>query len=668
VAVQPEGRVERRLAAVLAADVAGYSRLMGADEVDTLQRLRGHRSQLIDPKIREHHGRIVKTTGDGMLVEFASVVDAVRCAVEVQRGMADRNSDTPEDQRICFRVGINLGDVIIDGDDIHGDGVNVAARLEGLAEPGGLCVSRTVRNQVRDKLPYIFEDMGEQSVKNIARPVRVDALTAAAVAETPLVPPQLQPQPSPARRSRPPPFALIAASLVAIVIIGLGAWWVWPHAGSVPASVQAPTNPQASPVAGTTATPAPRLSIVVLPFANQLNDPEQDYFVDGITDDLTTDLSHITGSFVIARTTAFTYKGKAVDVKEIGRDLGVRYVLEGSVRRDGEQVQVNVQLIDAESGAHVWADRFDTDRSNLSKAQDEIVARLARALQLELVEAASRRMEQEKPANPDASDFVMRGWAWYQRPNTDISLQEAQRAFERALELDPQSVDAKVGLANVLTEFIANGRSHMVNGVSISPAQDLARSEQLLIEAIERDGNNPRALYGMGRVRYFQNRLPEAQIDLEKAMELDPNNSITSQVYGIVLLNLGYPEAAIPYIERRIRLDPYSPNTFFAYWWLGCAHLLMGQADEAVTFYRKARAGNSRFPPTSLFLAAALGLRGDLDEAKAALADAIKLKPQYKSFSDLLNLPNFKIGSPLHFDQLKKTFEVGLRRAGMPDE
>ena len=328
--------VERRLAAILAADVAGYSRLMGADEEGTLERLKAHRRELFDPKITEHRGRIVKTTGDGMLVEFPSVVDAVRCAVEVQRVMVDRNAEAPEDKRITFRIGVNLGDIIVDGDDIYGDGVNIAARLEALAEPGGICISRAVRNQIRDKLPYTFEDMGERSVKNIARPVRADAMSAAAVAGLPQV--ALPEQPTSLPRG-------IAARLFGL-IGGRG-------------SQAAATSPSSSSVTGTgevgkpAAAPltAPRLSFVVLPFANLSNDPDQEYFVDAITDDLTTDLSRISGSFVIARTTAFTYKGKPVDVKQLGRDLGVRYVIEGSVRRMGDQVQVNVQLIDAETGS-----------------------------------------------------------------------------------------------------------------------------------------------------------------------------------------------------------------------------------------------------------------------------------------------------------------------------
>src|ERR1700738_3668038 len=309
----------RRLAAILAADVAGYSRLMGADEEGTHERLKAHRRELVDPKIGEHSGRIVKTTGDGMLVEFASLVDAVRCAAEVQRAMIDREAGLPEDRRIRFRIGINLGDVIVDSDDIFGDGVNVAARLEALAEPGGICISRTVRDQIRDKLASAFQDLGEQSVKNIARPVRVYALRPEAV-------------------------------------------------GDLPAS----SMPSAPPISQPTVVP--RLSIVVLPFANLSDDREQQYFADGITEDLTTDLSRIAEMFVNSRNTAFTYRNKPVDTKQIGHELGVRYVLEGSVRRSGSRLRVNAQLIDAETDAHVWTERFDSDTSDLLAVQDEITS------------------------------------------------------------------------------------------------------------------------------------------------------------------------------------------------------------------------------------------------------------------------------------------------------
>src|ERR1700730_11954729 len=418
-------RVERRLAAILAADVAGYSRLMGADEEGTLDRLKAHRRQLIDPKISEHRGRIVKTTGDGMLAEFPSVVDAVRCAVEIQRGMVDRNAETPEDKRIAFRIGINLGDVIIDGDDIYGDGVNIAARLEALAEPGGICVARTVRHQIRDKLPYPFEDMGEQRVKNIARPVRADAISAAAVASTPLVAVRAQSGPVPRRLLLRP--TVVATGAAAAIGLGIAAWWVWPNRNLLTISTQVPATASLQTTPALSATPASRLSIVVLPFTNLSDDREQEYFADGVTDDLTTDLSRIANSFVIARNTAFTYKGKAVDAKQIGRELGIRYVIEGSVRLAGDQVQMKVQLIDSESGAHLWADRFETDRRNLAEAQSDITGRLARTLNVELVRDSGRRIELERTVDPDARDLVMRARALLYRPTSMATFQEAKR-------------------------------------------------------------------------------------------------------------------------------------------------------------------------------------------------------------------------------------------------
>jgi len=326
----------RRLAAILAADVAGYSRLMGADEEGTHERLKAHLGEVVNPKIAQHRGRIVKNTGDGLLAEFASVVDAVRCAAEIQRGMIDRETEGPDERRIRFRIGINLGDVIVEEHDIFGDGVNVAARLEGLAEPGGICVSRVVRDQVRDKLDYAFEDQGDQEVKNIARPVRV---------------------------------------------------YVWRPEGSA----AVPTTSASSAASSSPAVAAPRLSIVVLPFANLSNDPEQQYFADGITEDLTTDLSRIAHSFVISRNTAFTYRNKPIDTKQIGRELGVRYVLEGSVRRSGSRVRVAAQLIDAATDAHLWAERFDSDTVDLFSLQNEITSCLGNALGVELIAAEASR-------------------------------------------------------------------------------------------------------------------------------------------------------------------------------------------------------------------------------------------------------------------------------------
>jgi adenylate cyclase len=648
----------RRLAAIFAADVAGYSRLMGADEEGTLERFKAHRRELVDPKIMEHRGRIVKTTGDGMLVEFSSVVDAVRCAAEVQRAMAARNSDVIEDRRIRLRIGINLGDIIVEHGDIFGDGVNVAARLEALAEPGGICVSRVVREQVRDKLDLAFEDMGEQNVKNIARPVRAYAMSANAAASTALVPTAVQL--GPVHRRLNPRSAIIAASAVAVIGIGVAAWWEWPNQNSPATLAQPPAASQQKP-SGVVSTPAARLSLVVLPFVNLSNDPEQEYFVDGITDDLTTDLSRIVDSFVIARNTAFTYKGKSVDVKQVGRELGVRYVLEGSVRRADDQVRINVQLIDAATGGHLWADRFDTDRRKLAEAQSEIIGRLARTLNGELIEAASRRIEREGATDPDARDFVMRGWArTFRGPPTAATGEEALRFFERALEIDPGSVEAKIGIAAML-----DGR--VTAGWSSSVEQDQARAERLLQEALNRDPNNSRAHTSMGVLRRTQNRFAEAQFELETAIALDRNNSVAVRNLGITLMQLGLPDAAIPYIERSIRLSPNDTRNVFNYSTLGQCHLLLGHVDQAIDWLRKARATNHQFWFNLLWLAGAAGLRGDLDEAKGALAEAIKLKPDMNSFAALRasfrGTPN-----PQYLALREKTLDVGLRRIGFPEK
>jgi TolB-like protein/Tfp pilus assembly protein PilF len=598
-------RVERRLAAILAADVAGYSRLMNADEEGTHQRFKEHLRELVDPKINEHRGRIVKNTGDGLLAEFPSAVNAVRCAAEVQRAMVDRNAGISEDKRISFRIGVNLGDVIVEPEDIFGDGVNIAARLEALAEPGGLCISRTVYDQVAERTPYPFEDIGEQTVKNIPRPVRAYRISAAAVASLP----------------------------------------------------QTPTRAEAREPASLSTVPS--LSIVVLPFVNLSNDPEQEYFADGITEDLTTDLSRISGSFVIARNTAFTYKGKPADVKEIGRELGVRYVLEGSIRRAGDQVRVNVQLIDAATGAHLWAERFDCDFAMLADAQDAITGRIAQSLDLELIQHVDRRMAQEATPNPGALDFVLRGRAWLHRPRSAASRIEAQRAFEQALELDTGAVDARIALAVALL-------SNVLDGWSLSPQQDQERAGRLLREALGDDTNRPMAHLAKGLLCRLQNRLAEARIEFETAVSLDRNFANAYRHLGITLMHLGEPDVAIPSIEKAIRLNPRDPNVAGHYWALGAGHLLLGRTDHALDLLRRARAGNPRYWYVHLWLASALGLKGDLEEARTALAEAIKLKPEVNSLARYRAEVPF--GNVRYWALREKTVDIGLRRTGMPDE
>jgi adenylate cyclase len=642
--------VGRHLAAILAADVAGYARLMGEDEEGTLAGLRAWRHEVADPLIRERHGRIIKSTGDGFLVEFQSVVDAVRCAVEMQRQMAERNADIPAGRRIEFRIGINLGDIVAEDHEIFGDGVNVAARLEALADPAGICISRTVRDHIRDKLPYVFDDRGEQQVKNIARPVRVYGMTPEAVAATDLV---AVPQ---RRRVRAGGVVVFAAIAVVAAGGGSAVWWLSSKQQATPSATVGLPAVSAS----TTAAPAtvPRLSIVVLPFENLSHDPDQDYFADGITEDLTTDLSRIAGSFVIARNTAFSFKGKAVDPRQLGRDLGVHYVLEGSVRRSGDQVQVNVQLIDAETGAETWADRFDTDRRNLAEAQDQITGRLARTLNLELVQAVGRQIQNEP--NPDAQDLIMRGWALYQRTQTAASREEAKFDFERALELDPKSYDAKLGIASALVV-------DLINALSQHPDADETRAETLLSELLARNSNRSQLHTTIALLRRFQNRLPESRIEWQRAIELDPNNASAYGQLGVTLIYLGDPAAAVPLEEKRIRLNPEDPNIALAYWSLGLAHLLLGQNDEAVELLTKACAANPRVYYFHLDLAAALALQGHLDQAKSALAESLKLKPEINSMARQRARSAYT-NNPAYVALAAKTVDIGLRKAGMPEE
>jgi adenylate cyclase len=599
-------RVERRLAAILAADVAAYSRLMSVDEEGTHSRLQAHLRHVVDPKIKEYGGRIVKNTGDGMLAEFPSAVNVVRCAVEIQRAMIDRNAEIPEGECIRFRIGVNVGDVIVEPEDIFGDDVNIASRLEALAEPGGIYISRAVRDRIGERLPYSFEDMGNQSLKNIGRPVHAYVISAAAVASLPQIP-------STAEVTRP-----------------------------------------------TTSSTAPRLSIVVLPFVNLSNDPEQEYFADGITDDLTTDLSRISGSFVIARNTAFTYKSKPVNVKQIGQELGVRYVIEGSVRPAGRQVWVNVQLIDAESGAHLWAERFDVDLANLDEAQGKITGRLARSFDLQLAAVVGRRMERERTANPDAQALVLRGRACLIRSASSQTREEAQRAFERALVIDPQFIDAKIYLASTLVITLLDGWSR-------SPQEDQARAEQLLLDALEQDSNRAPAHFAMGMLRRIQGALTEAQIELERAIALDRNHGGASYQLGLVLAFRGQPEAAIPYVEKAIWLSPQDPNLGIFLAVLGACHLLLGHADQATDLLRRGRAANPRYWYIHFWLAGALGLKGDLDEARAALVKALELKPEVGSLAQYQAQHPWET-DPEYLALRAKTRDAGLRRAGFPDE
>jgi adenylate cyclase len=592
----------RRLAAILAADVAGYSRLMGADEEGTHERLKAHRRELVDPKIGEHSGRIVKTTGDGMLVEFASVVDAVRCAAELQRAMLDREVGMPEDRRIRFRIGINLGDVIVDGDDIFGDGVNVAARLEGLSDPGGLCISRMVRDQIRDKLPFAFDDMGEQSVKNIARPVRVYGLRPEAVAD-------------------------------------------------LPALRVLPTPPISQPAG------APRLSIVVLPFTNLGNDPEQQYFADGITEDLTTDLSRIADMFVISRNTAFTYQGKRVDTKQIGRELGVRYVLEGSVRRSGNQIRINAQLIDAETDAHLWAERFDRDTSDLFALQNEITGRIAAALSLEMVSVEATRPTD----HPEVLDYIFRARAAYNKGPGSDTYAETISLYEHALALDPLSVEALAGFGNALA-----GR--VMLAFADSPTVDLERAERVIAQAFSISPRNPLAHNAKATWLKAQGQFEEAIPEYEVALETNRNWVTALANLGQCKILTGSMDEGIALQEQVLRLSPRDPFNGNRYDMIGMAHLLQSRTDEAIVWLERGCNLSPRLAGPHARLASAYALKGDLDRASAELAEARRLSRdgRFSSIARLKATGNF--GVPKVRALAEATYFAGLRKAGVPEE
>jgi TolB-like protein/class 3 adenylate cyclase len=586
-------RVGRRLSAIVAADVAGYSRLMGLDEVGTARILREHRA-VSDEVIAKHGGRIVKTTGDGLLIEFPSVVDAVECSVAVQTVMAERNEGIPQDRRMLFRIGINLGDILIEGDDILGDGVNVAARLEGIAEPGGICISSSAYDQVRGKVDVEFADLGEQSLKNIARPVRAYAV----------------------KRN------------------GLG---LNEQNGAVP------HDPS-----------APRLSIVVLPFANIGGDPEQDYFADGVTESLTTDLSRIAGSFVIARNTAFTFKGKAVDVRQIGRELNVRYVLEGSVQRGGNRLRVNVQLIDAESGNHLWAERFDKPVADLFDMQDEIVSRLANALDTQLIEAEARRSE--RSLHPDAMDLCFQGMACWHKGLTNEYVAQSRGLYVRALALDPGNVEALVGVANI--DAVA-GIAHMTDD---RPAR-LAAAEATLIKALSIAPQHARAHAILGLIEISTNRTAQGIAKCEQALMLDRNFALAHAFIGHAKSQLGRAAETEAHVNEALRLSPR--DTFAGYWmvWVAFAKLHLCADAEAIAWLHQGLERNYNYPIGHFVLAAAQALLGSQNEARAAAQAGLALDPTF-------TMRRYRAGassdSPIYLAGRERIYE-GMRIAGVPE-
>ncbi len=555
--------MERRLAAILAADVAGYSRLMGEDEEGTLAALKAIRRQLVDPKIKEHRGRVVKTTGDGALVEFASVVDAVRCAVDVQRDMAERNAEIPAARRIEFRIGINVGDIIIDEDDIYGDGVNVAARLEALAEPGGICVSRVVRDQVRDKLDFIFDDKGEQQVKNIARPVRVYLI-------------------------RPGESA------------------------------------QSSAVAAAPDTAPPALpdkpSIAVLRFANMSNDPEQEYFADGIAEDIITSLSRLSGFFVIARNSTFTYTGHAVDVKAIARELGVRYVLEGSVRKAANRVRVTAQLIEGATGNHVWAERYDRELADIFAVQDEITETIVGAMEPRLHVAEIIRAQHKVPSSLDAWDLVMQAMDRISR-FTDADSRAAIALLDRAIAIDPGYARAHAHKAWLTIWRAFQGWDPMSEAIATA-GDSVAKGRQF-------DAGEPWVYVARIMVCLATLNGGEAVAAARKAIELNPNFAYGYSFLGVALATSGDGDAAIAAVDHAVRLSPRDLlrdefDLFYAF-----AYFQKGDYAKAADFAASAASLRPGHAYPYRILAASSALAGDQKRAAGAVADILALTPGF---------------------------------------
>jgi TolB-like protein len=583
----------RKLAAILVGDVVGYSRLAGADEDRTLARLRGLRSDLIDPAIATHHGRVVKRTGDGSIIEFRSVVNAVRCAIEVQTGMVERNMGVPPECRIEFRVGIHLGDVVEEADgDLMGDGVNIAARLEGIAEPGGIVLSGAAYEQARDRVKEAFVDLGETMLKNIARPVRVYALKSSAA--TPAIA---------AKAEKPEP---------------------------------------------------PRLSIVVLPFANLGGDASQEYFVDGVTESLTTDLSRISGAFVIGRSTAFTYKGKAVDLKQIGRELNVRYVLEGSVQRGGNRMRVNVQLIDAETGNHLWAERFDKPVTDLFDMQDEIVSSLANRLGQELAVAEARRAE--RAATPDSMDHYFLGLAQSNKGVTAEIFDKARSHYDRAIELDQNNVEALIGRTWIdlfsATNYLSNNRVELFRS-----------AEARLGKVLKLSSNNANAHCALGVLRMYTNRATQGIAECERALAIDRNLAAAHAWIGTAKFLAGHNEETEGHVLEALRISPRDVRASSWMLFVGTAEFGAGREDEAVVWLNRSIELGRNWPLPHLWLAAAFARLGRLEEAREAARAGLELNPSFtiarlrsSAFSD----------NPVYLAGRERVYE-GMRLAGVPE-
>ncbi len=562
-------RIQRRLAAVLAADVVGFSRLMEADEAGTLAALRAHRKELFDPKIAEHGGRTVKLMGDGALVEFASVVDAVECAVAIQRAIAELSAGNPEDRRIAFRIGINVGDIVIEGEDIYGDGVNVAARLEGIAEPGGIAISEDAWRQVQGKVAAKFIDIGPQSLKNIARPMRVYR-----------------------------------------VELGAG-------------GVTQPTTPAlASP---------DKPSIAVLALQNMSGDPEQEYFADGITEDVITDLSKISGLLVIARNSSFAYKGKTVDIRVVARELGVRSVLEGSIRRAGNRVRITAQLIDAETGGHLWADRFDRELSDVFAVQDEVTRRIVDALKIKLSPREAAMLDAIKPTNSKAHDsFLLGREVLFGTIRNREVFDRSTNLFAQAIAEDPSYGEPYAGLAMAQ---VLNWQFHWTGDWS----QSLEKAERHVDLALQKSPRVAFVHYVASVFYLWKKDLDRSAAEADTALNINPNYAQAHNSRGIVNIYGGQPLAAVPHIEQAIRLDPALKQLYIHF--LGSAYLVAGKFDEASALFRERIELAPKTDLSRAFLAVAFGHLGEAEQARRVWRELMEINPKYSFAEHVGRLP-----------------------------
>jgi adenylate cyclase len=581
----------RKLAAILAADVAGYSRLTGLDEEATIRRLRDIRAEAIDPAVSLHRGRIVKTTGDGLLIEFASVVDAVRCAIDMQRKMQARNGEAPADRRIEFRIGIHIGDVVVAGDDLLGDGVNIAARLEGIAEPGGICVSDDAFRQVHGKISVEFADLGNQHLKNIARPVRAYRIA------------------------------------------------LEDSAGGVKKSAHLPLPDKPS--------------IAVLPFQNMSGDPEQEYFADGVVEDIITALSRMRWLFVIARNSSFTYKGRAVDVKQISRELGVRYILEGSVRKAANRVRITGQLIDSATSSHLWADRFDGALEDIFDLQDQVTASVVGAIGPKLEQAEIERAKRKPTESLDAYDYFLRGMAAIHQFNRDAS-NDALRLFYKAIELDPDFAAAHGAAARCYAQRVANGWM-------IDRQREIAETARLARRAAQLGRDDAVALCGAGLgLGMVVHDLEDGAALIDRALVLNPNLGIAWHFSGLARVWLGRPEEAIGHFTRAMRLSPLDPLIGQMHSGTAMAQFFSGRHDEAVASAEKAIREAPNWLPACLAAVVSNAVAGRMEEARRIVAKLRELDPGH-CVSSLKNL------YPLRRPEDLAKLEAGLRKAGLPE-